>query len=92
MNLLSTVSNNAPAPIDVINRVDYVTCAEESSVARIITMESRAHQQCQTASRPDNMDTMLSQILGTLKSGQVSSHTDPSRSDTGSAEGSGNNA
>ena len=89
-NLLCTVSNKTPASIDMNNRADDVIRAEESSVASSITMESLAQRQQQTSSRPDSMDAILSQIIGTLNSGQVSSHADPLLLETSFIEGSSN--
>ena len=91
MNLSQARSNKTTASIDMSNREDNDVHEEESSITSSMTMESLAQRQHQTASRLDNIDAMLSQILGTLKSGQVSSHTDPLLSETGSIEGSGNN-
>ena len=91
MNLSHAGSNKTTLPIDITNKVDDVFHAEESSVTSTITMESLAQRKCQTSSCLDKMDAILSQILGTLKSGQVISHTHPSLSETCSTEDSGSN-
>ena len=55
-------------------------------------MEYLAQRQQHTTSRLDNMDTILSQILGAITSGQASTHHDQNDTETGSNEGAGNNA
>ena len=76
---LASVQN--PANIGNVNQM------EAASVASSITMESLAQLQQQSSSRMDNMDSMLNQILGALKSGQVSSHPEDSSTETGSQRG-----
>ena len=91
INLSHTGSKKTPVPIVITNRLDDDILAEESLATIVIKTESLAQRQCQTPSRLDNMDAILLQILGTLKSVQVSSYTNSSLSETGSTEGSGNN-
>ena len=67
MNLSHAGSNKTPAPIDMTKRADDFVHAEESSLTSVMTMESLAQRQNQKASRLDNIDAILSQILGRLK-------------------------
>ena len=98
INHLTAISH--PIRREVVNlaveqnppNIENITQMEEALVASSITIESLAQCQQQTASRLDNMDAMLNQILGAITSGQVSSHPDKSSTETGSKSRSGREA